>query len=101
MPILCCRQGSIKFHKIFKSPFKIHIDLYGRLWCGHPLLEHNKRPQTEFHGPAMHLIRDEGLDLGIVYALRCRCLPKDDIEWLSRKRPYEWPPHEVIKNVKR
>ena len=96
-------SGICKFEEKFTSPHTIDMDLHGRLLIGRLLLEHGKWSfQREFHGPAMQGVGIKGkvFDVDMVPAFQCRCLPKDAMQWFTRKRQFGWPPQEVIEQCK-
>ena len=79
--------------------FKIDTDVNGRLLCGHPLLENFGLPYpTEIHGPAIQSIGVNGKshDVDLAWAFRCRCIPREAMQWFTRHRLYGWPPQEII-----
>ena len=83
--------------------FKIETDESGRLLCGHPLLEQDDWPTPmEIHGPALHAagVKYKIKDADLVYAFRCRRLPKEAMQWFKRKRPVDWPPQEIIEKCR-
>ena len=83
--------------------FKIETDEYDRLLIGHPLQDRTEVSfEKEYHGPAMHRIGVKGkiMDVDMVPAFCCRCLPTRAMQWLTRKRLYGWPPQEIIEECR-
>ena len=85
-----------------KHIFHRYTDQNERLVVGHSYVNQIIRlSEYEIHGPALQTHDVEGyFDSDNVIAFQCRCLPKDAMEWFTRKRPHGWPPEEVIEKCK-
>ena len=54
------------------------------------------------HGPAMAAQATSKIPQhDIVRAYRCRSWPNAALEWLDRERKYDWPPQDLIENMKK
>ena len=88
----------------FSRLFKIDTDGCGRKLCGRRLPESFKCKggKTQFHGPALQLfdVNGQSYDVDLVYAFRGRYLPKEAIEWFTRKRLYGWPRKDIIEKCR-
>ena len=90
---------------IMFEAFKIETDVYDRLLIGHLLSDRIEVSFIrEFHGPAMQRIGVKGknnvMDVDMVPAFCCLCLPTRAMQWFTRKRLYDWPPQEVIEECR-